>query len=182
MLRRQFPALNFTDTVEEDIQRPAGSQAWIELSQAASRGIARIDEDFLAGCQSLLVHGFEARDLHEHFAADFEQFWRSVPAQTQRHGFDGEHIVRDVFAPHAIATCGGLHQLAGLIPEAHREAVELRFRGVLHRLDIIKAFADAAIEIDQVLVAECILQRQHRRGMHDLAQLTDGCGTDALCG
>src|SRR5699024_5134921 len=69
---RTVHALQLANAVGKERQRPLGRDARIELTQAASGRIARIDEGLLARFGLTRVELVELLAVHEHFAAHFE--------------------------------------------------------------------------------------------------------------
>ena len=92
------------------------------------------------------------------------------------------HVGGDVLALGAVAARGRLHQAAVLVGERDREAVDL---GLGRQLDgrvggEAQEAAHAGDEVDHVLVAEGVAEREHRHGVAHLAEGLDGRGADAL--
>ena len=179
--RRHLPSAGLTHAVEEHIERTRRREPRIELSQAARRRIAWIDEDLLARRERFLVHGLEARKRHEDFAADLEDFG-SFASQSHRDGLDRLHVVSDIFAARTVAAGGGLDEHTVLVAKTHGQTVELGLCRVLDTFHIVETLTHAPVEIDQILLGKCIVEREHRCRMHDFPQLTDRCDADALSG
>ena len=70
--------------VDENVERPLGRGFGIQLAQTAGRGIARIDEGFLAGIARPLIKSLESGPRHEYLAADLEPGRVTLPPQYQR--------------------------------------------------------------------------------------------------
>src|SRR5690606_19612610 len=121
----QRPAARLTDGIEENVERTRCGQTWIELTQAAGRRVARIDERPLPLRERALVHRLEAGDRHEDFAAHLEQL-RRLTAKLDGHRLDRAHVVRHVFSSRTVASRGSEHETTSFVAKAHRQAVELR--------------------------------------------------------
>ena len=167
---RRFPALRGADAVEVEVERAARGDRRVELPEAARGGIARIGERLLAHRRLAAVQAVERAPRHEHLAAHLEQRRCAIADETQRHGADRADVRRDVLAFRPVAASRGLHEAAVLVTQADGEAVDLGLRGVSDLLHV-ETFADAPVEVDDVLVAEGVVERQHRHGVHDLGEL-----------
>ena len=93
-----------------------------------------------------------------------------LPRNCSRHRADRAHVDGDILATHAVAARGGLHQPALFVAQRDGEPVELRLGRIHDALDV-EPFARAAVEIDDVLLGEGVVEREHRHGVHDLAEL-----------
>ena len=88
----------------------------------------------------------------------------------------------DVLALVAVAAGGGGDEPALLVADRARQAVDLRLGGDRQRLVRRQAqeAADAGDELGDILLAEGVVERQHRHRVHDLAEAADRCRTDPL--
>src|SRR5690606_38287971 len=59
MTTGQLAAVAHPRAVKEDFQRARGADHWIQLPQAARRGITRIHERLLAACRRVAIHALE---------------------------------------------------------------------------------------------------------------------------
>ncbi|MNT24801.1 hypothetical protein D3C72_1602970 [compost metagenome] len=95
--------------------------------------------------------------------------------QAQRDAGNGADIGRHVFARGAVAARGRLHEQAVFIAQVDGQAIEFHFGRIRDVLRIeVQAFAHAAVEIDNIVIGETIIQRQHRHRVRDLLELRQG--------
>ena len=150
---------------------------WRSEPAAELRGLAKIwpPDAFLPLVQ------FEKGVLgHVNLAAHLADF-RHVPAlELLRHVLERADIGGDVFALGAVATRGSGYQLAALVAQRHRQAVDLRLGAERDLLALVELqeTPDAGNEVDNVLIRECIVERQHRQRVPDLLELAAGRGAD----
>ena len=102
----QLAALIQANTVATHLQGTAGRDTGIQLTQAARRCVARIDEGLLAALARFPVQLLEPGAGQVDFASHLEQFWKTTAAQAQRHRGDSAHIVSNVLTGAAV-TPGG---------------------------------------------------------------------------
>ena len=159
--------------IGEEAQRPLGGQRGIELAQAAGCGIAGIHEGLVATGPLRVVHPLEVAPEHEHLAAHL-QATRRRAIEPQRDRADGAQVGRHILADGAVATRGPLHEAPVLVAQADRQAVELQLRAVAQRRGIETSggggLAHAPVEAADIVVGECVLQRQHRQRVPHLAE------------
>ena len=167
--------------VGEEVQRARRGDLGVLLAQRARRGIARIGEHRLAGLGLALVERQEVRLGHVDFAAHLADR-RDVLALELVCGTSlMVRMLAVTSSPfEAVAAGRGLDQRAVLVAQRHRQAVDLRLGGegeLLVLLEIEKA-ADAGDEIGHVLVAEGVVQRQHRHRVAHLGEAARRRGAD----
>ncbi len=82
----------------------------------------------------------------------------------------------------AVAAGGALHQNAFLVAQRGGKPVDLGLGGDGNLLVLLQTqeASDAADEFRHILVAEGIVERQHRPGMHHLGEFFADLGADAL--
>ena len=92
------------------------------------------------------------------------------------------HIGGDVLALAAVAARRAADQRAVLVAQRHRQAVDLRLGGEddLVVLRQPQEAADAADEIDHVLLGERVVEREHRHRVADLGETRRRRRADAL--
>ena len=119
---------------------------------------------------------------HIDFAAHLKQ--RRCALDPCRNGIDRARIGGDVFPDGTIPSGRGLHQIPVFIAQRQRQPVNLGLRGKGQRRPAREPqiFADARIEIDNILILEGIAQGQHRHVMPDLAEPFRRRGTDLVAG
>ena len=164
------------------LQRPLRGNARIELTQRAGRGVARVDEGFLAGAPRPRVQGFEAVAGHKDFPAHLEARRPALALQAQGHGANGAHIARNVLAADAVTARRRALQYAADIDQAHGDAVELGFGDQRGGLGRVQAIRDPAHKGREFVVAEGVVQRQHGHGVGRAVEGLKGRRADALCG
>ena len=155
----------------------AGS-SWRRLPAAALRGFANV---FSPRAALARVQRCEGTAGHEDLAPRLEHGRPVLAAQLDRHRADRPHVDGDVLAPRAVAAGGSLHEAALLVAQRDREAVDLglgRVGDLLH----VEPFPRAPVEVEDVLLAECVVEREHRHRVHDLAELARRLASHALRG
>jgi len=110
--------LDLTETVRDERKLPLCDDLRIELLEGAGRRVAWVGEGGFALGFSLGIESIEGRDGPINFAADFQDGGPGRCAvEAQRDGPDGSDILGDVVAGGAVASCGGLNELAILVAE-----------------------------------------------------------------
>ncbi len=180
LMRRQGSALDVSRTVDEHVERARRADPCVELAQTPRGGIAGIHEGLFAARRRIRIEALEAGDRHEHLAAHLEHARNVGAAQFQRQRSDRLQIRRYVLALLPVPARRRAHEHAVRVRGADRETVELRFRGIFHGGRIPEALANAPVEIADLLLAERIVERQHRQPMPDCRERRDRRGADAL--
>ena len=126
LVARQLAALDVTDPIDEQIERSCRREARVELTQAAGRCVARIDEGLLAARERLRIELLESCNRHEDFAAHLENARIALAPQFDRQRSDRLEIRRDVFALLPVTARRALQENAALVDGADCEPVELR--------------------------------------------------------
>ncbi len=168
--------------IGEEMQRPGGADAGVELAQAAGGGVARVGEGAAAGGGLAGVQRREVGMAHVGLAADLED--RRGAGQGLGDVGDGAGIRGDVLAGLAVAAGGGLHQPAGLVAQRQRQAVDLGLGGEgegIARREAEEA-ADALDELGDLGGIEGVLQAEERQGVADLGEALGGGGADPVAG
>ena len=146
---RHFPAVNRTNAIGEEFQRPAGGHRRVELTDTAGGGVARVDQGLVAARGGGGVVFFEIVAAHVDLAAHF-QHRRRLAFQAQRNLAQRAQVLRDILAGSAVAARRTAHQHAVLVAQADRQTVEFQFGGVVDRRRVIgqhQLAPDARIEI-----------------------------------
>ncbi len=104
---------------------------------------------------------------HVDLAAHFADRRHAFALEPLRNVLQRFHIGGDIFALGAVAARRAGDELAVLVAQRHRQAVDLRLGGEYDLLVLRQAqkAADAADEIDDVLLGKGIVERQHRHRM-----------------
>ena len=167
--------------IGEEPQRPRGGDLWILLTQRPGRGIARVDVERLALLRLNLVELGEVLLAEIDLAAHLDDR-RHAFRQRVRNILDGADVGGDVLTADTVAPGDAEHQLARLVAQRHRQAVDLGLGGERDRLVLVAAEEAEHLgdEIAHVLVGEGVLQRQHRNGVADGGELPRRRNTDPL--
>ena len=168
--------------VGEEAQRTRRRDRGIELAQRTRGGVARIGEDLVAGRRLARVDLGEIGMPKIDLAADLRHLRDPLAAQLLRDVADRQRIRGDVLADRAIAAGRGGDELALLIAQAQRQAVDLRLgRKDERRLRAEREEApDAFDELAHVVLAEAVGERQHRHAMAHLGEFLRGLRADLL--
>ena len=141
--------------IGEEAERARGGDARVLLAQRAGGRIARIGEDGVAGRLLPLVEREKRLLGHVDFAAHLADVGHVAAFQLLRHVFQRADIGGDVLALGAVAAGRRGDELAALIAQRHRQAVDLRLGG---EIDLVVAelqeARDAADEIEHVLLRQ----------------------------
>ena len=162
------------------MQRPRRGDGRVLLPQRTGSRIARIGEYLSAGRCLPLVEREEVGLLHIDLAAHLADRGKVAALELLRHVLERADIGGDVLAFGAVAPRRGAHQFAVLVAQRHRQAVDLRLGQEGDRLVVceFQEATDALDEIDHVLLAERIVQRQHRHRMPHLGETARRRGAD----
>ena len=166
--------------VGEEVQGARRGDPGILLAQRARRRISRIGEYLFAGLGLALVERQEVRLGHVDFAAHLADRRNVLAFELVGDFLQRADVGGHVLALETVAAGGGLHQHAVLVAKRHRQPVDLRLGGegeLVVFLEIEKA-ADAGDEIGHVLIAERILQGQHRHRVPHLGEAARWRGAD----
>ena len=109
--------------VGEEAQRPGGGNRYVELAQRASRCIARVGEDFIAGPCLCFIEPAEVFVAQVDFAAHFDDIGDSgiaTAVEFVRDLLDRRDVGGDVLAFGAIAPGGRLHEFSVLEAQRNR--------------------------------------------------------------
>ena len=167
-MRGRGLALHFAERIGVERERPLRGHARILLPQRAGSAVARIGQRLAAGLAHACVVGFEIGARQDHFTAHFQHGGRAFGKLT-RNRANRAQVGGDVLAGRAIAAGGALHEGAGLVAQADRQAIEFRF-GAEHRVGEIQLAFDACHEFPHLVRGEGIAQRQHRQRMRHLRE------------
>ena len=146
---------------------------------AELRGLAKT---WLARLRLALVEREEGLFGHIDFAAHLADRWNVLALELLRHVVQRLDIGGDVLAFAAVAARRAGDELAVLVAQRHRQAVDLRLGGK-HDLLIVgkpQEAADAADKIDHVGFGEGVVERQHRHRVPHLGEARRGRDADPL--
>ena len=166
--------------IGEEAERARGGDARVLLAQRAGGGIARIGEDLLARRLLPLVELEEIGLGHVDLAAHLADFRHVAAFELLRHVLQRADIGGDVLAFAAVAAGGGGDEFAVLVAQRHRQAVDLRLgaEGDLLVVAELEEAADAGDEIDDVLLGEGVVEREHRHRVAHFLEAAGGRGAD----
>ena len=164
--------------IGEKAERPRRRDAHVFLPQRSRRRVARIGEDRFTRFRLALVEREESRLGHVDLAAHLADVGYVLAAQTLRDVLQRSHIGGDVFAFGAVAARRGNGKLAFLVSQRQRHAVDFRLGGEDRRLVEAEKAADALDKIRDVLLAEGIVEREHRQRMPHLGESSCRRGAD----
>jgi hypothetical protein len=102
---RHGRALGPAKAVDEDIERPAGGNARVELTDGACGGVPGIGEQGQTLGRPLFVEIAEPGARQVHFAPHFEPGW-GVAVHLKGDALDGPQVLGDVLPAVAIASGG----------------------------------------------------------------------------
>ena len=144
----------------------------ILLAQRARRRIARIGEDGVAGRLLPLVQRQKRLLGHVDLAAHLADVGHVAALQLLRHVLQRADIGGDVLALGAVAAGRRGDEFAALIAQRHRQPVDLRLGGEIDPLVVaeLEEAADAADEIEHVLLGKGVVEREHRHRVADLLE------------
>ena len=168
--------------IGEKRQRPCAGNLGVQLAQGSGGGVARIGKGLAPVGRLSGVQRIKIVVAHIDFAAHLKQ--RRCALDPRRNSINRARIGGDVFPDGTIPTGRGLHQIPVFIAQRQRQPVNLGLCGEGQRRPARESqiFADARIEIDNILILEGIAQGQHRHVMPDLAEPFRRGGTDLVAG
>ena len=168
--------------IGEEAERARSGDRRVELAQRAGRGVARVDIELLTGLRLLAVK-FEERSLgHVDFAAHLAHRRHAAALEPLRDVLQRPDIGGDVLALAAVAARRGGDELAAFVAQRHRQAVDLRLGAEDDLVVLAEAqeAPDAADEVDDILVGEGVVEREHRHRVADLGKARRRRRADAL--
>ena len=150
---------------------------WRSEPAAELRGLAK---DGVVRRLLALVELEESGLGHVDLAAHLADFRHVLALELLRHFLQRLDIGGDVLALGAVAAGGGGDEFAVLVAQRHRQAVDLGLgaEGDLLVVAELEEAADAGDEIDDVLLGEGVVERQHRHRVADFLEAAGGRGAD----
>ncbi len=144
----------------------------ILLAQRSRGRIARVGEDGIAGCLLPLVEREKGLLGHVDLAAHLADLGYVAAPELFRHVLERADIGGDVFALGAVAARGRGDEFASLISQRHREPVDLRLGAEIDPFVFaeLEEAADAADEIQHILLGKGVVERQHRQCVPDFPE------------
>jgi hypothetical protein len=161
-------------------ERPLGDDRGVELAEGPRGRVARVGEGLLAGLDPLSVVSLERVARHVDLAPEREGVG-VVAAEPHRHGRDGLDLGADVVARLAVAPGDGAVELAVLVDELDREAVELGLTEVSSLAvpaGVVEGPPNPLVELADVGGVAATVDREHRPDVLDGLELVDGCPAD----
>src|SRR5262249_26374001 len=137
------------------------------LAQRPGRRVARIGENLSAALGLPFVEREERMLGHIDFAAHLADVWNVPAFELLRYVLERADVRRDILALGAVAARRGPDQLAALVAQRHRKAVDLGLGREGDRLvgRELEKPADAFDKVAHVFFAERIAEREHRHAM-----------------
>ena len=171
---------DLTPAVGEEVQRPRRRDLGVLLPQRCRRRSCADCEDAARRRGLALVKREEVRLGHVDFAAHFATPARPCPCRSLRDLLERADVGGDILAFRAVAARRGRDQLAVLVAQRHRQAVDLGLGGKRHHLVLLQVeeAADAGDEVLHLRGVERVLQRQHRHRVAHLGEATRGRSAD----
>ena len=167
VLAVQLQAIGRAHRVEPCAEGALGGEPRVELPQAAGRGVAGVGEGGLALGGAGLVELREGLERQVHLAAHLHARGRRADARAhhQGHGLDGADVAGDVLPHLAVPARGAGDQLAVLVRERHRQAVDLGLHHVVHLLAghalLVEHRLQAAVPLTQLVLTTGVGQAEH---------------------
>ena len=96
------------------------------------------------------------------------------PRSRERNRTHGAHVLRDVFAAHAVAARGAANEMAVLVGERDAQAVDLQLGDVANRVGSAQPAPHALVEGAQFLFVVGVVERQHRGEVLDGGKASTG--------
>ncbi|MHC2628555.1 hypothetical protein ACVME5_001209 [Bradyrhizobium liaoningense] len=145
--------------------------------------ISRIGENGAAFRLLPLVERQEGLLGHVDLAAHLADVRDVAALQLLRHVFEGADVGGDVLADRAVAARCGSDELAALVTQRHREAIDLRLGGEIDLIVVeLQESHDAADEVAHILFGKGVVERQHGNGMPDFLEAARRRRADLLGG
>ena len=169
--------------VGEQRERTLGRLRRVDLAQRPGGGVARVGVEPQAGRLLGLVEGEEITLGEEDFAADFDQR-RGGAFEAGWQRFERAKVCGDVLALGAVAAGGAAHELAVLVKQVDREAVDLRLGHEFERRVGGEAEEAAGAQAPFVEVGgiEGVVEREHRHAVARFGEAARGRSADAAAG
>ena len=178
-VRGPLGPFEFAQPVGENLDAAAGEFLRVEQADRAGRQVAWVLIFLKAGLFPLSVQPGERGPRHVRLAAGLEDGRRLLAAQFHRHFAHRPQVVRDVVADFAVAARRRRDELAVLVPQTNRDAVDLQLNGI-RKFFVLELLPNVGVEFLQPLAVERIVNREHRLGVADLRQPADRRAADAL--
>ena len=181
---------DLANAVAAKLQRTAGGDLRVQLTQTAGRRIARVRKGFATALRLTGIQRLKARFGHKHFTAHLKHLRPALALQLERYIADGAHVAGDVFTGTAITTRGTTNQQAVLVTQADSQSIKFRLAAVMNFGTAAKQITalhaqtglNAAIKRAQVLFFKCVTQTQHGHFMAHFTEGTECLSPDTLRG
>ncbi len=149
-------------------ERPACRDGRVPLAKRAGRGVPRVGKEPEARCLPAGVQLLERRQRQVDLASHLD-LRRDLPGrklEARGHLADGAHVLRDVLADAAVASGGGPDQLAVLVGDRDREAVDLRLADETQRGGVLGRHLEQPLEAtppgEQLVHVDDLVEAHHR--------------------
>ena len=178
---RKRVALDLSDSIAKEIERPPGRDRRVELLERTGGGITWIGEEGLAGFCPSVVEAAESRLGQKDFPADFEpprNRMRGLGEEGQGNGAHGFEIGRDVFTRDSVPTCRAHGQFPVFIHQLDGDAVDFWLSHVFNVLRCFERALDTLMKFLHLRSGDDVGQRQHWYGVADLGKRCQRRGAD----
>ncbi|MET4825857.1 hypothetical protein ABH972_003446 [Bradyrhizobium ottawaense] len=157
--------------IGEEAEGARGGDGRVLLPERTGGRIARVGKDGVAGRLLPLLEREERLFGHVDLAADLADVGHVAPFQLLRHVFERADVGGDILADRTVAARRRGDELAALVAQRHREAVDLRLGGEIDLVVVeLQEAHDAADEVAHVLFCKGVVERQHRNGVPNLLE------------
>ncbi len=156
-----LPVGHITHTIGAETQRAGRRDFWIQLPEAAGRGIAGIDEHFVSGVRSARVEFGKPLQWHVYLSAHLDRPRRPSVHQSQWNRSQCAQVGRNVFAGFSIASGRPTDQDSFHIAEIDRQPIKLGLAAVSQPRLRAQSCAQTTVKLSQLIRAEGVVERQH---------------------
>ena len=181
-LVKRGPPIDLAELVAPHRELAAGGDVRVLLAERARRGVARVDEEPLAGVGLAGVERLERARAHVDLAAHLQHVWRAL-RQALGDRLDGGDVGGDVLPHPPVAAGGRLHETAVLVEQRDGDAVDLQLAHVVDRV-VVRSGTEAALQPlaprQQLLGREGVVERHHRLAVLDRREQDRRRGPDLL--
>ena len=173
-------SLRVSEAVDEDVERPLGGHARVELPQRSGGRVAGvgvgIEALFLPALVELGELGLREKDL----AARLESCRRAVSEHPEGDAADRPKVQGHILADEAVAPGGPADEETVLVGQGDGDSVVLELAHHVEGFDV-EAFAGPAVPCEELIVVEGVRKAQHGRRVRDAGEAGGGLRADALC-
>jgi hypothetical protein len=180
VLRVLWQCAHFPPGIGKKPKRAGRGDFRFQLAQGTGRRIARVGKHLAAIGHHPRIQRLKILVGHIDLTADLHHI-RHSSGQRLWNVRDGLGVCGDVLARRAVAPRCGIDKLAVLIPQRQGQAVNLWFGSDgerTHQRIELQEPPHPADEITDIIIAESVVQRQHRDAVRDLSEPGGRCRAD----